>query len=164
MAWYEDLAPCDYFGAEFADDLSAVGWLSASMPYTQGPVSEKAFLKLCALLRRPWMPMSFCGYHSCELCRFTGGEGAEICMADGTRLSVSGHSLANLFVPGVGTLYVAPESITHYMDAHGYQPPQKFLEAVMECPRMSSAEYFRAVRASGGEFAARTTRVGHRTR
>ena len=40
----------------------------------------------------------------------------------------------NLFVPGEGLIYVAPSMIAHYIDAHAYDPPAVFWEAVMKCP------------------------------
>ncbi|MGW0731163.1 DUF7919 family protein [Streptomyces sp. NPDC002851] len=32
---------------------------------------------------------------------------------------------------GDGRVYVAPNLVTHYIDAHSYQPPQEFIEAVL---------------------------------
>jgi len=99
------------------------------------------------------------GYHECEFCRFTGGAFTQIRTADGNPLLVPGQSCANLFLPGEHLIYVAPESIVHYVDAHGYRPPDEFMDAVMRCPRTSSAKYFGAIRANGGEFARRVALV-----
>ncbi len=50
----------------------------------------------------------------------------------------------------VAILYVAPSLILHYIDAHGYAPPDQFQRAVMECPPMKSMPYLRALLANGG--------------
>ena len=47
----------------------------------------------------------------------------------------------NLFVPGEGLIYVAPSMVAHYIDAHAYEPPAVFWEAVMKCPEMRSEAY-----------------------
>ena len=164
MAWYEDLSPCDYFGEEYAADLRAVGWLSREHPYPTGDVAREFFEALCELLRRPWNPITFMGYHECEFCRFTGGASTEVVREDGSQLRIPAQSLMNLFVPGQGVIYVSPESIVHYIDAHRYRPPDEFMEAVMRCPRMSSAAYFGAIRANGGEFGRRATHVAEEQR
>ena len=33
---------------------------------------------------------------------------------------------ANVFVPGRNVLYMAPSLVVHYIDAHGYRPPDDF--------------------------------------
>lgn len=53
MAWYEDLAPCDCFGAGHAARIRAVGWLSGEHAFATGPVDEIAFRQLCALTQDP---------------------------------------------------------------------------------------------------------------
>jgi hypothetical protein len=68
------------------------------------------------------------GVHTCELCgSFKAG--------------------GNLGVPGDGVLYVAPEMIAHYVSAHGYLPPDEFVQAVSVSPLPGTEEYERAVRA-----------------
>lgn len=55
----------------------------------------------------------------------------------------------NLFVPGEGVIYVAPSMIAHYIDAHAYEPPAVFWEAVMKCPEMWSDAYGQALILNG---------------
>jgi hypothetical protein len=74
------------------------------------------------------------GMHQCDLCRFT----AE---ARGAR---------NLFVPGDGVIFVCPELILHYVNAHGYAPHDEFCSAVLKCPDTRTMEYRRLLLASGG--------------
>jgi len=57
--------------------------------------------------------------------------------------------VSNLFIPGRAEYYATPSLITHYILAHGYCPPQPFLEAVDACPRMDSPEYYAALEAAG---------------
>lgn len=55
----------------------------------------------------------------------------------------------NLFVPGEGCVYVAPSMIVHYVDAHGYDPPVIFWQAVTNCPEMGSKAYRQALILNG---------------
>ena len=137
MTWYPDLAPCNYFGDGVAHVLRAVGWLEAGRPVADGPTPRPVYDKLSELLMEPWMPCAFAGSHFCDLCKFQYDIGGPA----GT---------ANVFIPGDGILYVSPELITHYMNAHYYRPPPEFCEAVLRCPGMRSREYMVAMLANGG--------------
>jgi hypothetical protein len=53
-------------------------------------------------------------------------------------------------IPGNGFLYICPQLIVHYMNAHGYLPPDDFCNAVLDCPEMRSVEYMKSVLANGG--------------
>jgi hypothetical protein len=133
MAWYEDLSPCGYFGGEASRVLRSVGWLEAGRPFLTGSTEKAIFDKLCELARQPWTPVAFCGRHFCDLCQYGGLSGA-----------------ANVFIPGNSFVYVCPELITHYMNAHHYRPPGEFCDAVRRCPTMRSREYLQAILANGG--------------
>jgi hypothetical protein len=134
MAWYADLTPCDYFRVADPSTLLAVGWLERSHAYDVGDCDRAVYEKLSRLLVDPWQPMVFGGPHHCDLCRFSSE-------ASGAR---------NLFVPGNSILYVCPELIAHYVNAHGYCPPAQFCEAVLACPDTRSREYKVAFLANGG--------------
>lgn len=127
--WIEDLAPL----GDSARVL-AVGWLERGRPYPTGDVAPGVFAKLRDLLVDLWQPATTGGSHDCDLC-FHEPE------KRGTR---------NLFVPGSGRLYVAPELILHYVNAHGYAPPAEFCHAVLACPPTRSPEYRRALTAAAG--------------
>jgi len=142
MTWVEDLAP--FYGSD-CEEFRAVGWLAQGQPFPTGEVSESVFEKLCQLLQNPWNPAYPAGYHLCELCRFSGGGGVNY-FKD---YAVSGRSAADVYVPAQGVVYVAPSSITHYIDAHWYQPPEEFCEAVLNCPPMRSVSYFQALLNNG---------------
>jgi len=136
MAWFEDLAKCDYFGPAAADSLRAVGWLQRDRWYPVGEIDAEVFAKLVELARDPWQPVGTAGAHPCDLCRYEP--------------EASGS--ANLFVPGDCILYVCPVLITHYMNAHGYAPPAAFCRAVLACPARRSMDYLKSMLASGGRL------------
>jgi hypothetical protein len=141
MAWFEDGAACTYFGSDLSSCLRAVGWLAKRKPFTTGPMDRPAYDKLEELrkgflqARWRWLLFNhFLGYHECDLC-------SESNAAEGIK---------NLFIPGPGFIFVAPELILHYIKAHAYQPPFEFSQAVLACPPVPSAAYLEAVSANGG--------------
>jgi hypothetical protein len=132
---------CDYL-PETADlGFIAIGWLEPKQSYAIGEVDDAFFDKLCDLLASPWRPPAVCcGEHPCGLCRFTGGGRT---FRKGT--TVNARSCGFLFVPFETTIFVTPYSIAHYIDAHGYRPPDIFRQAVMSCPNANSIEFKRAL-------------------
>jgi hypothetical protein len=134
MAWFADLSTCDYFGDEAAAILRAVGWLERGRPFPTGALDRNVYDKLVELARDPWQPAVACGVHDCNLCRF----------------EPESRGVKNLYVPGSGCLYVCPELIVHYVNAHAYVPPPEFCQALLACPPMRSMPYRRAILASGG--------------
>jgi hypothetical protein len=122
----------------------AVGWLDAEHDFPTGTVRPEFFSRLFELLKSPWQPSVAAGRHACPFCRFTGGP---------SQLAYAGQEIAvgatDLVVPAEATIFVAPSMIAHYVDAHGYAPPQAFVEAVFHCPEMRSMPYLRLLRAHG---------------
>lgn len=135
MAWFDDLSPCDYFGD--APGLLAVGWLEAGYAYARGPVSRRCRERLEELLAAAWQGSISLGVYRCQLCPP---------LRDGEPF-IGGYR--NLFVPGDGVVYAAPELVRHYINDHAYAPPRVFQQAVIDCPGMGSPEYFRALLANG---------------
>lgn len=133
MAWFEDLSPCDYFGESAAAMLAAVGWRERGRPFATGIVDPCVFVKLRELCTDPWQPSISPGVHECDLCLYQGEAGTRC-----------------LFIPGNGRIYVCPELIVHYMNAHGYAPPAEFCDAVLACRPMRSQQYFKELLANGG--------------
>jgi hypothetical protein len=128
VTWFEDQSPCDYFGDQFVNCLSAVGWLERTRPFRTGVVDPDVYAKLNVLLSDPWQPVVSCGFHVCDLCLYEGPRGTN-----------------NLFVPASNVALVCPELIGHYMNAHGYLPPDEFCAAVLTCPPMRSMPYMKAL-------------------
>ncbi|WP_146209646.1 hypothetical protein [Vitiosangium sp. GDMCC 1.1324] len=51
-----------------------------------------------------------------------------------------------MWIPSAHHLFIAPELIVHYITAHGYRPPDTFIEAVLACPPQKSPEYIERLR------------------
>lgn len=140
---YADLERCSYFGATDAP-LLAVGWLDPEHPYTKGTVDRELFEALACVASYSWQPLAFGGRHACAFCVFTGGP-SRIEVADTTvKIGAS-----NVFVPAPEAVYVAPSLVLHYIDAHGYAPPDEFQRAVAACPPTRSMEYLKGIRRHG---------------
>lgn len=150
--YIEDLSPCTYFGFYFrngVEKVKAVGWLAWGHAYTEreSELSETYFCQLLRLLQHPWEPGHFMGAHECVFC-FGTEEYTKRYRLERYGLVVH-FGASNLFVPGEGCIYVAPSMIAHYVDAHGYEPPTEFWEAVMSCPEMGSDNYKQALLING---------------
>jgi len=133
MAWFEDLAPCNYFRPEWSSFLRSIGWLERGKSFPTGLVERKVYDKLLELWNSPWSPLYSMGPHRCDLCYYEGEYGT-----------------TNLFIPGEGFIFVCPQLIVHYMNAHGYRPPEEFCQAVLLCPPMKSMDYLKGILANGG--------------
>lgn len=130
MAWYPDLSEYEYLGASMP--MLNVGWLERGHDFDTGPVPRKFTARLRAMSKRP---QDLCrGTHVCDLCA----------RPDDTRL-VDWASARRFFSWGksregngeihvrsaTGTVYSAPLLVVHYVTAHGYRPPQVFVDAVL---------------------------------
>ena len=133
MAWFADLSPCTYFGEECATSLRSVGWLERGRPFVTGAVNSEVFVRLVEIIKDPWQPPFFAGFHRCDLCLYEGDSAG----------------VKNVFIPGDGVVFVCPELIAHYMNAHWYRPPDEFCRAVLSCPAMRSVLYLKALLANG---------------
>jgi hypothetical protein len=110
MAWFKDLSPCSYFGDECKSFLQSVGWLERDKSFATGPVDADVYARLVEFIKDPWQPRMFMGPHGCDLCQYES----------------ESSGFKNVFIPGNGTVFVCPELIVHYMNAHWYQPPKEF--------------------------------------
>jgi hypothetical protein len=108
--------------------VRSIGWLSCDHAFPTGTVSPEFLDALLRHIREPWQPVAAGGAHRCEFCsprpdgRFTGGS-------------------RNIWIPADGVVYVAPELVLHYIEAHGYLPPADFITAVLACPEQDSDAY-----------------------
>ncbi|MBX2802183.1 MAG: hypothetical protein KTR31_31165 [Myxococcales bacterium] len=141
MTWFEDLSPCDYHRHPALAPL-AVGWLEADHPFETGDVDARTVQQLFELLRDPWQPSLFLGWHDCSMC---GGEGPSHVELAGEQVAIGTR---NLFVPDLqhACVYIAPSMILHYVRDHHYAPPERFLAAVRACPPMGSTAYAQAMK------------------
>ncbi len=138
MTYYPDLSPCDYFDLTSTDPtrLLAVGWLEVGHDVPQGIAPPDARRRLASLVRNIWSPMIYMGGHSCSLC-----------LGVSVRHAIDDvpSSYANMFVPAEDCVFASPELILHYVEAHGYAPPDQFWTAIERCPPMWSDRYFAAL-------------------
>lgn len=113
--------------------VRAIGWLSSSHPYPRGEASPTAFVaklrEVCAawgggLVDLGWPAAG--GSHTCDFCGSFWASG-------------------NIGIPSLDVLYAAPEMVAHYVEAHGYLPPEEFVATVLACPMLGSPEYAMAV-------------------
>lgn len=132
MTAIPDLEKCNYFPVE-RENFVAIGWLGENSEYIKGSVSTEYFEKIKLLATNPWQPIASAGIHYCELCQYD-----------------KPAFKSNLFIPYNSRIYVAPEAIVHYSASHWYQPPEIFVQAVLQCPEMRSMEYKKSVLANGG--------------
>jgi hypothetical protein len=132
MTGIVDLAPCHYLSS--SDHLLAIGWLDRNLDCRRGPTPSRVFAGLVELLANPFMPVATAGTHICNLCQFE--DDAPV-----------GHRY--LLVPSGKFIYAAPELILHYINAHWYQPPAEFCDAVITCPAMRSPQYREALALGG---------------
>ena len=129
MAYYRDLTPYEYAGAEPQLDILNVGWLSCGQPLNTG-FSDSSFVD--ALRRLVAHPTNlFRGQHFCEFCP-----------PPLVKRSERGTPILDL-KPGTygngeirvrcdnGVTLVAPVLILHYVIEHHYLPPRQFVDAVL---------------------------------
>lgn len=107
--------------------VRAVGWLSKDHPYPTGDADPGFVAALNEHVAQAWQPLAAGGQHLCELCE-------------------RARSGANVWIPTVDAVFVAPALITHYVEAHAYAPPDDFVRAVLACPPQGSPEYFALMR------------------
>ena len=131
MAHFPDLSTETQIAC--APFVRAIGWLSATAPYSTGDTPAD-FVDKLRLLAKHWGASTSAlgwpvtgGPHTCEMCGAVRAAG-------------------NFGVPAESILYVAPEMVAHYVEAHRYAPPEAFVEAVIRCPPPDTPEYARAVR------------------
>lgn len=114
MSYFADLTTHTYFLHEPEPGVLNIGWLGEGNPIPTGPVPQRfvdTLEKLCA------HPVNLHrGYHFCEYCeehRAKGNGQIRVCSAQ-------------------GIWYAAPTMVHHYVSAHHYQPPEEFIDAVLQ--------------------------------
>jgi hypothetical protein len=118
---FEDLTYYDYYLNRKLSNVKNVGWLSNS-PFKKGDVSLGFLKKLRTVVdSQKFRVNQIRGVHACNLCGertfdspFIGS--CELWVPDGAQ----------------GLIYAAPSMIVHYVEVHGYKPPDEFIEAVMQ--------------------------------
>jgi hypothetical protein len=127
----------------YREDLSqtgcfvSVGYLSRRHDYPKGEISDVAFDRLATLAIRPLG--CWAGEHRCDL----GSCGSKPSQPEfkWRGMTISRSCSTDIVVPDRTVIYVAPALILHYMRAHHYLPPSRFIEAALNCPEPDSDEY-----------------------
>jgi hypothetical protein len=138
VTYFPDLSEYSY-SKHAAHNTLNVGWLSCDHPFPTGETSRR-FRKRLRLLCEHSDPETYTlGFHSCELCPQPEEPGKTLDQDRfeaeqkewGNKVFALPRSSAEIRVPGKGTVkYAAPVLIAHYVEAHHYLPPTKFIEAV----------------------------------
>jgi hypothetical protein len=141
----KDLDLCRYHTGPFdagnwSVPLLAVGWLEHPEPFARGIAPTALLPKLKTIVEQVRSAYSHCGFRGVKRC--------SQCTAAGLKSPGPIWSQENIFVPGLGVVYVAPGGIIHYVEMHVYLPPPGFVESVLRCPDLHSKEYYDALCAS----------------
>lgn len=135
--YFEDLTKYHYMAEE---DSFNIGWLETGHLFHQGSVPEEFMDRLWAYLR---YPVHVCrGFHVCDLCK-EHHTNVSVVEYKGQKREVGYYEIR---VWGKdGSVYAAPSLIVHYILQHQYQPPQKFIDAVLDSENIASDEYYQKI-------------------
>ncbi|HEY1081504.1 MAG TPA: hypothetical protein VGE29_04540 [Prosthecobacter sp.] len=122
--YFDDLSHDSYLGE--CRYVRSIAWLGTGHRFTIGAPPADLVPLLNQHLRNPWSVFAAAGTHNCEFCEAEG------------RVH---RDARNLFIPSPDTVYFAPGMIVHYIEQHGYLPPQAFIEAVRLCPPQGSDKF-----------------------
>ena len=121
---FKDLTPYKYTKRKGLESGISVGWIEGDdLLHNSGKVPPE----LVKLLKQYEVQNRCRGFHDCEYCSEWGVTKA---MGNGEIWVVKGE-----------TLYVAPYLIIHYIEEHNYQPPEDFMDAVINGFRPDSPGY-----------------------
>ena len=126
--YYPDLSPCTYSHVD--PGHIAVGWLDSTHPFPRGPVPAGLVERLVELSLQP--AIQHRGLHDCEFC--PPGQGRQVFVRSASSQELRlGSAILQVPSPG-GRVYAVPTLISHYIAAHGYQPPAEFIATVLRSP------------------------------
>ena len=131
MTEFDDLSPYSYLPDSVPSGVSVlnVGWLDPGQEFPMGKVPEGFLEKLGALCARHTQARMR-GWHSCQLPHPSGAPLYPITIEVGDQPVALGR--AEIRVVGRnGAWLAAPDLIYHYVEAHGYLPPEAFIDGVM---------------------------------
>jgi len=118
---FDDLSPYQYGGETPTPSIVNVGWLAEGKPFETGPVPDRFLEALQALVASP--VNLYRGSHTCEFCPPPppGRAWYSKDAAGNGEIRVLGAD---------GRTFVAPVMVLHYIEKHGYKPPDDFILAV----------------------------------
>lgn len=129
--YFEDMTLYRYYRSIPLDKVKNVGWLDAEHVFSKGRPDE-AFLDKLAIVILGSASFDPCfnqirGFHRCNLC-----ESTELVIEDSDKPFRLGS--CEILIPEldcVGQYFASPSIIYHYVNAHSYLPPRKFIDSVM---------------------------------
>ncbi|GIJ44107.1 hypothetical protein Val02_09930 [Virgisporangium aliadipatigenens] len=132
--YFRDFTPYGYLGTGYGDRRALnIGWLAMGEPFETGYVAPPVLEHLKRLAKTPSNLTR--GYHFCEWCvqALHSADGSPVdprTLAEDLRaIGALGNGEIAVRAPD-GGLYVAPVMICHYIEMHGYRPPEEFVGAI----------------------------------
>lgn len=130
MSYFPDLSPYAY-GHRKHPGVVHVGWLDGIHEYNKGAVAARFIDYLNELATEP--VELYRGFHVCEICSRPKG----LLTHEEQYAWMRGRSSnGEIRVTRGNITYAAPVLIMHYIQEHGYLPPQEFLDTVEEMCRV----------------------------
>jgi len=123
--FFPDLSRYTY--TETGENVVNVGWLAAGAPMRIGEVDQIVRDELARMAREPTNLMR--GFHYCDFC---DAESPIVAFASDAPSTPAYLGSGEVRVEAGDIVYAAPTLIVHYIDAHGYLPPEEFIEAVAQ--------------------------------
>jgi hypothetical protein len=141
----EELQAYNYHLPYSLDNVRMVGWIDSAHPFPTGQTGTEVSSKLSRIIGMRFEEFDVHvnvvrGVHPCNFC------GRDIRIVDPKGNSTF-LGMSELWLPFGSYWIAAPSLIVHYMEEHGYQPPQEFLEAVKlldMCARIISQKIYDA--------------------
>jgi hypothetical protein len=146
MAYFGDLTPYSYWPRGFVPGTLNVGWHDKEHGFEEGGVPAGFIDRLGRFCTCPVMQTR--GLHCCEFCPGNSLEMKYPWLFPELNEHRLGSAEIRVFGSD-GTIYAAPDLIYHYVKDHSYLPPQKFVDAVMNCPCPEDPEFFRLLKGIG---------------
>jgi hypothetical protein len=117
------------YRAELSGEIvKMVGWLDGPPAFVHGTVSADDIALLEDLVLHTWKPPFMAsGWHDCTVCPRKPTDGPFMRDIDGESTLLGA---TEIYVPDGDIMYSAPNLILHYIEDHGYGPPEPFLIAV----------------------------------
>ena len=144
--YFDDLSQYQYMQKplELSDHpILCVGWLDANKQFSKGNVSEEFLDRIWVFCCHP--VLYTLGFHQCPFCK-EPSFGIHVRRGD----KETDLGSAEIWILGQnGIIYAAPDLIYHYIVGHDYQPPDEFIQAVIQSPLPGSEDYERITHQPG---------------
>jgi len=130
MTYFEDETPYSFAPSQGEGVVLNVGWLDGSRTYVQGAVPSDFVGRLRDLCASGTTRTR--GWHRCNVCPDGAPYPTAVERADTERYLVGDAEIR--VVGQASVIYAAPTMVIHYVQDHGYRPPDDFIVAVLDAP------------------------------